>query len=271
MYTSVIQKYNEVNFNKVVCSEAQKKEFDDPKDKTKKITYHTIPIHLEKENATTEFIVRLPVCRFYPLTDTSDSLAMIHDRTHPDHENIIKFFDDLHIAGANFLYKNRNRVNKGNIQDSTAAKVFLRHPIYIKRMEDGTPKGSGNSYFRLLKGSPVSNSSLFVGPDSRVYPVKKFQNYYLEGSPVILISNIFCGQSCSIRMNLVQLDILKIKKLNSSSIDASYCNQDPKVIDEFKRELEDKPEEEEEPSSTEADAERYIRELNEMGNSSALP
>lgn len=237
---------NEVDFTKVTCSEADKKEFTDKKDGTKG-SYYVIPVAFDRGDMTTDFVVRLPMCKFWPLTEDSDSLSIIHESSGPEYKNILGFFENLKMRASQFLFVNRNRIGKGgNIKKESDALSLIKDPVYLKYTDDGKPKGSGTSYLKLLKGSASQNSSLFVGPDGRVYPKKRFYNHSLEGSPVIKIENIYCGQSYIIKISLLQVDILKIKKLNSTSIDPEYTVKDPLVVGEFLQALEEGKEEEEE-------------------------
>lgn len=250
-----IQKYNEINIEKIICADAEKKEFKDKEDK--QVSYHSIPIFYDRGDMTTDCLVRLPICRFFPLDEKSHSLVIVHDKNDANFQPLSDFFDKLKGRCAEFLSKHANKIGKRSLKNVEKASDALGDPIYVKVTEDGKAKGSGNTYLKLIPPSPTRNCSLFVGPNRKVYPKKKLFGYSLKGSPVIKVENIYCGQSCSIRFKLIQLDISEIKKLNSASIDPDYAVEDPKVVSDFLAELKD---EEEEPKVVNIDkVKEYLR------------
>ncbi|SPN79325.1 Hypothetical protein BRZCDTV_278 [Brazilian cedratvirus IHUMI] len=235
--------YNQINFDKVVCSKPEKKEFTDEKTQ-KKGYYNVIPISYDKGESTGPFYFRLPIVKFWPLTSESDSLAMIHDPTHPDHKTIQQFYIALRKKGGEFLFKHQEDLGKVYDEEIFAIND-LKSPVHIKK-EGGKVKGNGTTYLRLLRGSVSSNSSLFIGPDRKVYPKKKFFGYTIEGSPLVRVDNIYSGTSRTFKQTLVQVDIKTIVKVNSKPVDDSVPEEDDETKQAFLEALGDGDDEEEE-------------------------
>lgn len=240
--TMSFPRYTEINFDKIVCSKPEKKEFTDEKTQ-KKGYYNIIPVNYDKGESTGPFYFRLPIVKFWPLTADNDSLAMIHDPTHPEHKAIQQFYTALRKKGGEFLFKHQDDLGK-SYDEEVFAVNDLKSPVHVKK-EGGKVKGNGTTYFRLLRGSISSNSSLFIGPDRKVYPKKKFYGYTIEGSPLVRVDNIYSGTSRSFKQTLVQVDIKAVVKINSKPVDESISEEDDETKRAFLEALADGDEEEE--------------------------
>ncbi|QIN54247.1 hypothetical protein [Cedratvirus kamchatka] len=240
--------YDQVDLTKIMCSKPEKKEYTDEKTQ-KKGTYHIIPISYDKGDSTGPFYYRLPIYKFWPLTDESDSLAMIHDSSNPDHKQLQQFYTALRKKGGEFIFKHQDDIDK-SFDEENIAVGMLSNPVYVKK-ENGKTKGNGTTYFKLLRGSVSSNSTLFIGPDRKVYPKKRFYGYTIEGSGLVRVDSIYSGSKISYRQSMVQIDIKTVKKLNSEPIDNSVPEEDDETKQAFLEALGDEEEEvEKTPSST---------------------
>nr|WIL05137.1 hypothetical protein pmam_98 [Pithovirus mammoth] len=222
--------YNEVDFSRLVCSDAEKIEYTN-KETQEKGFYHSIGAQYDLGERTVPLVFRLPPVCFYAITEKSNALAMIHNVAYPENAQILEFFTKMNEKGCEFIHKNARRLGKGNITSPQMAAGILKPPIYQKIDENtGKPKNAGASYFKFINGGVSRDSSLFIGPgkDShgklipKVYPRKTFLNCSLEGSPIVRFDSIYCGQACSFRLSLVQIDILKVTRVNSKSNDPEY-------------------------------------------------
>ena len=236
-----IQKYNEINIDKIICNDAEKKEFKDQEGK--QVSYYSIPIFYNKGEVNEDCLIRLPECTFFPMNEKSTDAVIVYNKKEPNYEVLKDFFDKVKRKCAEFLCANKNKINKPALKTVEKAYDALKDLIYITLTSDGKPKGAGMTYLRLLSPSPYRNSTLFVGPDKKVYPKKRLLGYTIVGSPIIKLENIYCGQSYSIRLKLIELNIRTMNKLNSASIDPDYTVDDPDAVNNFLKELgeEEKP------------------------------
>lgn len=234
--------YNQIDFDKVICSKPEKKEYTDEKTQ-KKGNYHVIPISCDRGDSTAPFYYRLPIYKFWPLTKDSDSIAMIHDSSNPDHKQVQQFFAALRKRAGGFVFKYQDDIDKSFDEENIAVNM-LSNPIYVKK-ENGKTKGNGTTYFKLLRGSVSSNSSLFIGPDRKVYPRNRFHGFIIEGSPLIRVDNVYSGAKIILKQSIVQIDIKTVKKLNSEPVDNSVPEEDDETKQAFLEALGDETEEEE--------------------------
>lgn len=239
--------YNQIDLDKIVCSKPEKKEFTDAKGG--KGSYYILPISYDRGESTGALYVRFPITKYWPLTSESDSLAMIHDPTHPEHKAIQQFYTALRKKGGQFLFKHQDDLGK-SFDDENLAVGMLKSPVHVKK-EGGKVKGNGTTYYKLLRGSVSSNSSLFIGPDRKVYPKKKFFGYTIEGSSLVRIDNIYVGNTMSYKQTLIQVDIKTIVKVNSKPVDESIPEEDDETKQAFLEALGDGDDEEEEEKTEE--------------------
>ncbi|SHO33178.1 Hypothetical protein BQ3484_110 [Cedratvirus A11] len=234
--------YHQVDFSKIISSKPEKKEFTDAKGA--KGNYHSMSVSYDKGESTGPFYFRLPIVKFWPLTAESDSLAIIHDPSHPEHKAIQQFYASLRKKGGEFLFKHQDDLGKVFEEENIAVGMF-KSPVHVKR-EGGKVKGNGTTYLRLLRGSVSSNSSLFIGPDRKVYPKKKFFGYTIEGSPLVRVDSVYVGNTQSFKQTLVQVDIKTIVKVNSKPVDESVPEEDDETKQAFLEALSEGGDDEEE-------------------------
>lgn len=256
--------YDQVDFNKVIGSRANKKEIKDKEGKT--IIYHLVPIFYKKDDGkTSEFIFRLPECDYLPLTNEYKSMALAHDQNDANYEAIKAFFAKLHERGAQFLFDNSDKLSQ-DVENVTQAKSHLNNPIHVKKLEGGARLGSGITYLRLLGGSPTTNGTLFAAPGKRKEIIPKFKLYgcRIRASVLVRVSSIFIGAKNTIRMEAVEVNIKNIKKLNSESVDPEYTYDDPQDEENFYKELNASVEQPENIETSDADAKQFVDGMRDM-------
>lgn len=215
----IIKLVDGIDFNKFVATLPERKESEDPNKKGNKIVYYVTPFFYNLGNKSVDILVRLPIYNFYPINESSYSMALIHDPENEHYDKVIEFFDDLKAFAKRATFQNAKNIGQPRMKESEAV---VKDPIHFTTTADGRTKGHGRTYFKFIRGSPIRPSTRFIGPDLKSYPLKKFYGFSITGSPVIRIEGLHHGQSNILKISLFQIDIHRIKRLDNSTADPNY-------------------------------------------------
>lgn len=239
--------YKEVDFNNIVVSTPEKKSFEDPKDKSKKIEYQQCSVFYKRLTPNgmmaDKWDIRLPVVKFYSFNETANALAMPLPKSDPVCLDLLDFFQKAYDGAITGLVPFQQRLGMSGLPMTASALV---KPMVFQSKDDGgnVKEGvPGCVYLKFLAGGDSRQKSLFVGPNKKTYDKSKFYNMEIKGSPIIRIDNGFFGVSRSFRVYLLELDIQSVQRLNQASLDPSYVDtmnqSNPEALTMFEKEMDE--------------------------------